>query len=80
MSFCPACSAEVRANARFCPNCGAPQQEAAPGEPASPLKVKREQNPITQGMRYGTTACVGCATFVVIAFVLIVLLVEIGKH
>jgi hypothetical protein len=45
-----------------------------------PVDVRRRENPVTQGLRYGATGCAGCITFAVIAFVLLLVLAALGAH
>lgn len=75
MNYCPDCGAAVSQDARFCPSCGRALTEQAGSEkPAGPVVVRRRENPLTQGLRLGTTGCVGCLTMVVLFIIVIALL------
>lgn len=75
MNFCPDCGAAVEQDARFCASCGRGLTEQATSEkPAEPVIVRRQENPVTQGMRLGTTGCVGCLTMIVLFVIVIALL------
>jgi uncharacterized membrane protein YvbJ len=75
VSFCPNCGAAVAQDARFCASCGRALAEQATSEKqAEPVTVRRRENPVTQGMKLGTTGCVGCLTMIVLFVIVIALL------
>ena len=77
MNYCPNCGAALTPDAKFCPSCGTPVAPSASVPPEFAVTHKRE-NPLTGGIKAGTTGCVGCLTFVVL-FIIFLALVA-GHH
>lgn len=75
VNYCPYCGGEVPRDARFCPTCGRAlgDEDAAP-QPDPPVEVRKRGNPLTEGLRLGTTGCVGCLTMLVLFLIVIILL------
>jgi uncharacterized membrane protein YvbJ len=78
VNYCPSCGAKLVPNAKFCPSCGQALSAPPPAserEPSrGPVVTSRKENPVTQGMKLGTTGCVGCLTMVVL-FIIVVALI-----
>jgi uncharacterized membrane protein YvbJ len=71
VNYCPDCGAAIPPDARFCPSCGRALAEKSTGTPPLPAEYRRRGNPLTEGMRLGTTGCVGCLTMLVLFIIVI---------
>jgi hypothetical protein len=81
VSYCANCGAGLWPEAKFCASCGqavatAPRPRSAHAPAARDVVTSRKENPVTQGMKLGTTGCVGCLTMVVLFLVVVALLVH----
>lgn len=78
VNYCPNCGAESTQDVKFCSSCGhalsAPPP--APEPPSGPVVMRRKENPVTQGMKLGTTGCVGCLTMVVLFIIVVALITQ----
>lgn len=74
MAYCSNCGKEIEADAKYCYACGAPTGVPPDAERGSYEVTHKRENPITGGIKMGTTGCVGCLTMVVLFLVVVALL------